>query len=118
MKKEAAKFNLNVPIKSSPNIFQHIKSDRDPVNPLDAADIYRIDYTDENNKKGYYIGVTKRKIKERLKEHQNDIKNSKSDTGIARLALNQNIKTNFKKSGVALTQLSLTLHYSRRIFYY
>ena len=24
----------------------------------------------------------------------------------------------FQKSGVALTQLSLTLHYSRRVFYY
>ena len=72
MKKEAAKFNLNVPIKPCPNIFQHIKSDRDLVNPLDTAGIYRIEYTDENNKKYYYVGVTKRKINERLKEHQSN----------------------------------------------
>ena len=50
LKKAAAKFNLNVPIKPCPNIFQHKKSDRDPVNPLDTAGIYRIEYTDENNK--------------------------------------------------------------------
>ena len=91
LKKEAAKFNLNVPIQPSPNIIQHIKSDRDLVNPLDTAGVYRIKYTDENNKEGYYIGVTKQKINERLKEHQSDIKNSKNNTAIVRLALNQNI---------------------------
>ena len=46
-------------------------------------------------KKGCYIGVTKRKIKERIKEHQNDIRNSKNNTAIAKLALNQNIQINF-----------------------
>ena len=50
------------------------------------------EYTAENRKKGYYIGVTKRKIKERLKEHQSDTKNVKNNAVIARLALNQNIK--------------------------
>ena len=42
-----------------PNIFQHIKSDRDLVNPLNTAGINKIEYADENNKKSYYIGVTK-----------------------------------------------------------
>ena len=81
-----------------PNIFQHVKSDRDPINPLDTADIYRIEYTDENSKKGYYIRVTKRKINERLKEYQCDLKNAKSNTAIARLALKQNIKIDFKNA--------------------
>ena len=97
MKKEAAKFNLNVPIKPSPNIFQHIKSDRLPVNPLDTADIYRIEHTDENNKKGQ-IGVTKWKINTRLKEHQSVTKNSKNNSAIARLVLNQSIKINFNNT--------------------
>ena len=37
-------------------------------------------------------------INERLKEHQSDIKNSKNNTAIARLALNQNIKINFNNT--------------------
>ena len=41
-KKAAAKFKLNIPIKTCPNIFQYIKSDRDAVNPLNTAGIYRV----------------------------------------------------------------------------
>ena len=36
---------------------------------------------------------------------------------VALVGVNFNFKK-IKKSGVALTQLSLTLHYSRRVFYY
>ena len=44
LKKEAARFNLNIPLKPCPNTFHHIKSDRDPVNPFDTAGIYKIEY--------------------------------------------------------------------------
>ena len=37
-------------------------------------------------------------INESLKEHQSDIKNSKSNAAIARLALNQNIKIDFNNT--------------------
>ena len=60
-------FNINVPIKPSHNIFQYAKTDRDAINPLDTAGVCRIEYTNENSKKGY-IGVTKQKINERIKE--------------------------------------------------
>ena len=39
------------------------------ISPLDTAGVYRFEYTDENREKGYYIGVTKQKINERIKEH-------------------------------------------------
>ena len=81
------------------SLFQYVKSDRDPINPLDAAKIYRIEYTDKNRDKGYCIGVTKWKINGRIKEHQGNIKNGKNNiTIIARLALNKNIKTDFNKT--------------------
>ena len=62
------------------NVFQYVKSDRDPINPLDSAEIYRIEYRDKNRDKGYYIGITKWKINERIKEDQGDIKNAKNNT--------------------------------------
>ena len=55
----------------------------------------RLEYTDVNREKGYHIGVTKWKINERIKEHQEDIKSGKNNTAITRLALNENIKVNF-----------------------
>ena len=59
IKKEAAKFNISIPIKPSLNIFQQIKSDKDHFNPIDIAEIYRTECTSKNGDKGYYIGVTK-----------------------------------------------------------
>ena len=60
--------------------------------------IYRIEYTDKNRDKGYNIGVTKRKINERIKKHQRDIKNGRNNTAIARLTLNENIKIDSNKT--------------------
>ena len=39
-----------------------------------------------------------RKINERLKEHQNDIKNAKNNIAIVSLALKENIKIDFKNT--------------------
>ena len=39
---------------------------RDRLDPLQTTGIYQMEYSDKENKKGYYIGVTKRKIKERI----------------------------------------------------
>ena len=61
-------------MKPSPNNFQYVKSDRDLINPLDTAGVYRVEYTNENSEKDYYTGVTKLIINERIKEHQWDIK--------------------------------------------
>ena len=44
------------------------------------------------------MGATKRKINETLKQLQNDRKNSKNNTAIARLALKGNIKIDFKNT--------------------
>ena len=96
IKKQGAKFNLNVQIKTSPNIFQYIKSDKDPIYLLETTGIYRIECTDKNNNKGYYVDLIKRKIHERLKEHGNYIKNAKNNTATARLALKENIKIDLK----------------------
>ena len=37
MKKKAIKLNFNVPIKPIPNVYQHVKSDRDPITPPDTS---------------------------------------------------------------------------------
>ena len=85
-------------IKPCLNTFQNIKYDWDRINHTETAEVYRIQYTDKNSKKGYYIEITQRKNNERLKKHQNDIKNAKSNTAIARQALNENIKFHFKNT--------------------
>lgn len=74
IKKEAAKFNLRIPIKPNPNIFQRIRNEKEIVNNHETAGIYKINFTDENGKQGSYIGMTKRKIKQRIKEHKDDIR--------------------------------------------
>ena len=74
IKNEATKAGFYIPIKSNPNIFQQIWNDQDPINPLETSDIYKIEYEKEDGKRGSYIGMTKRKIKDCIKEHQNDIK--------------------------------------------
>ena len=65
------------------------------INPVDATGVYGIEYTDKNSDKGCYISITKRKTNGKIKELQDDIKNGKNNTAIARLALNENIKVNF-----------------------
>ena len=51
------------------------------IDPLDVAGVYRIEHKDENRDKGYYIGVTKRKINEIIKEHQGDVQHCNNKTG-------------------------------------
>ena len=87
-------------MKPSPNNFQYVKSDRDLINPLDTAGVYRVEYTNENSEKDYYTGVTKLIINERIKEHQGYIKNGKNNTAIERLALNENIRFDFNKTKI------------------
>ena len=90
---EAAKYNIHVPVKLALNISQILKSDRDKVDPVETSAIYRIKYS-KDNKTGHYIGLTKRKIKERVKEHKGDICNNRGKTSIAKIAQTKNISIN------------------------
>ena len=61
IKNEVAKAYFHIPIKPNPNILQRIRNDRDSINPLETAGIYKIEYEKEGEEKGSYIGMTKRK---------------------------------------------------------
>ena len=65
---EASKLGINIPIRPNRNIFQRIRKDQDSINPLETSGIYKIDFINKNDKAGSYIGMTKRKIKDRIKE--------------------------------------------------
>ena len=60
----SASFGINIPVKPNKNIYQRIRDDRNSVDPLETADIYRINYRREERETGAYIGKTKRKITE------------------------------------------------------
>lgn len=54
--------------------FQIIRSDIEKINYLQTSGIYRINFVNNEGYKGSYIGMTKRKIDDRIKEHKRDIK--------------------------------------------
>ena len=84
------------PIKPNPNIFQWIRNDRDPINPLETSGTYKIEYEKEAGKRGSCIGMSKRKIKNRIKKHQNDIKFEKFNVALAQFHKKKMIKIDFK----------------------
>ena len=64
---------------------KRIRDDRDSVDPLEKAGIYRVNYRREGGRAEAYIGKSKRKIKERIAEHKRDIKLNKETTALAKL---------------------------------
>ena len=95
IKNEALKLGINIPIKPNSNIFQQIRKDRDSINPLETSGIYKLEFINENNKTGSYIGMTKRKIKDRIKEHPSDISHNRQTPALAQLNTKKKIKIYF-----------------------
>ena len=81
---------------TNPNIFQRIRKDRESINPLEISGIYRIEFEKEGGEKGSHVRMTKRKIKDCMKEHQNDIKHGKSNTTLAQFYKKEIIKKDFE----------------------
>ena len=52
---------------------------------MKTSEINRIEYN-RDNKTGYYIGLTKIKIKLRIKEHKVDRRNNRENTAIKKLS--------------------------------
>lgn len=98
IKRECNKLNINVPIKPNNSIFALIRSDIDIIDPGESSGIYRIDFKDKQGSMNSYIGLTKRKIKERFKEHNRDLRFTSESTALARLN---------KKTGIDLTSLEI-----------
>ena len=96
LKKEAAKYGFCFLIKPNPSVFQRLRSDKDRIEINETAGIYRLNFINENNEKGCYIGKTKHKIKKRISEHERDIRLNKGNTVIAQISQRENIKINFK----------------------
>ena len=93
MKYVAAKYNMYVPIKPAPNIYQILISDRNKIDPLETSGIYRIEFN-KDNEKGFCICLTKR----RIKEHKGDICNGTEKTAVTKITLIDNININYNKT--------------------
>ena len=64
---------------------------------METFGIYRIKHN-KDNKIGYCIGLIKRKIKERIKEHKGDMCNNKENTVIAKIAQTENVNINYNNT--------------------
>ena len=74
---------------------KRIRDDRDSVDPLEKAGIYRVNYRREGGRAEAYIGKSKRKIKERIAEHKRDIILNKEITALAKLNRKEDIEIDF-----------------------
>ena len=61
IKNEGAKADFYIPIKPNPNILQWIQNDHNPINLFETSEIYNIEYKNEEEERGSYIGMTRRK---------------------------------------------------------
>ncbi|XP_023211440.1 uncharacterized protein LOC111614308 [Centruroides sculpturatus] len=74
--------------KRNTTIFQMLRNDKTPVDRRLVPDVYRIPLHDKRLKKElYYIGATKRSPRERLKEHEKNIRFKQPITALANYAI-------------------------------
>ena len=85
-----------MPTESNKSIFKLIRSNKERIEPIETAGIYRINYIDETGKKGAYVCETKRKIIKTAREYQSDIKHERMNTALNTLSRRVNIKIDFK----------------------
>lgn len=65
--------------------FEIIRSDIERINRLQISGIYRINFVNNEANEDSYISLTKRKIDDRIKKHERDLKLNKSSTEIINL---------------------------------
>ena len=80
-------------MKPAPNIYRILKSGRDKIDPMETSRIYKIE-CNKDNETGYYIGLTKRKIK----DHKGDILNNEE---------NSNSKNSFNRKYQQITNFNI-----------
>ncbi|XP_023220476.1 uncharacterized protein LOC111622349 [Centruroides sculpturatus] len=74
--------------KRNTTIFQMLRNDKTPIDRRLVPGVYRIPLHDKRLKKElYYIGATKRSLRERLKEHEKNIRSKQPITALANYAI-------------------------------
>ncbi|XP_067135129.1 uncharacterized protein [Centruroides vittatus] len=80
--------NKRIIYKRSPTIYQLLRADKDPPDTNSLPGVYKIPITDARRQnKLFYIGATRRSLKERLAEHQRNIRNEQPCTALATYVL-------------------------------
>lgn len=97
IKREFRKVNLFLPIAPERTIFNRLRSEIEKPNLLETAGIYKINYKYNNEKQGVYIGMTKRKIRERMEEHKRDLRYGKITTALSKLSTEEVLEIDFEK---------------------
>ena len=72
----------NIPIRPS---LQHMRFDKNKINPIETPIIYKIYYQKENAESDCYMGIIKRKIKHRIKEHIHDGMHKRSTSALLKV---------------------------------
>lgn len=70
IKRDFMNLGLIVPITPNPSIFQIIRPDIEKINRLQISGLYRINVVTCDGNGGSYMGITKRMIHDRIKEHK------------------------------------------------
>ncbi|XP_067119191.1 uncharacterized protein [Centruroides vittatus] len=80
--------NKRIIYKRNPTIYQLLRADKDAMDTNSLPGVYRIPITDTRRQnKLFYIGATRRSLKERLAEHQRNIRSEQPCTALATYVL-------------------------------
>lgn len=76
-----------------PTIFSLLRNVKDNYDKLEKSGVYHIPVENfDDNTEELYIGATSRNLKDRISEHQRDIKNARLSTALARRAYEGNVR--------------------------
>lgn len=84
------KFNIKYSYKTQPNLLRLIKRDRDSYSPVGG--VYRIPLLDNDQNIKYYIGMTKRTLTTRLREHKYNLKICNNNSVLVDNILNNGLR--------------------------
>ncbi|XP_067139860.1 uncharacterized protein [Centruroides vittatus] len=100
-KRIGAATNKKIVYKRNPTIYQLLRADKDAPNLHLIPGVYKIPVIDNRRQNElYYVGATGRSLKERLTEHQRDIRLEHPNTALATyiLADQQEVKADWDKA--------------------
>lgn len=100
--KEVLNLNKKKPAYRRPNTVANLlKNMKDRYSRLEKSGIYQIPLRNiDRQKDEVYIGATSRNLKDRLQEHESDIKKGLLSTALARRAYEQNIRIKWDESKI------------------
>ncbi|XP_067123863.1 uncharacterized protein [Centruroides vittatus] len=103
--KELGKYkNTNIVYKRAPNIYRLLRNDKDTIGMDEQAGVYSIPY--ENQQLGIdkeYIGVTRRSLKVRVKEHKYSVSKGLKSTILASMAQADGAVVKWNEAKIAKT---------------